>query len=91
MGEKIEFLTDNIVFKGSYSEKFTDLLNKNLLELINKGKIAIIQTPVSLCIHDLTKPEEMVCQRGFNLRNIVFNNPFPSLCEAERCRSGTAE
>lgn len=56
-GEKIEFLTDNIVFKGSYSEKFTDLLNKNLLELINKGKIAIIQTPVSLCIHDLTKPE----------------------------------
>lgn len=86
-GEKIEFLTDNIVFKGSYSEKFTDLLNKNLLELINKGKIAIIQTPVSLCIHDLTKPEEMVCQRGFNLRNIVFNNPFPSLCEAERCKN----
>ncbi|PHR72798.1 MAG: hypothetical protein COA66_05965 [Arcobacter sp.] len=84
-GKKGERLTANYQFKGSYSEEFTDLLNTSLLELIKKGKLAIIQTPVSLCMHDLTKPEEMVCQRGFHINNFIGENPKPSRCEAENC------
>ncbi|MCG3684521.1 site-specific integrase [Aliarcobacter butzleri] len=84
-GEKGERLTENYQFKGSYAEKFTDLLNKSLLDLIEKGKLIIIQTDVCLCMHDLTKPEEMLCQRGFNIQNFIGENPKSFCCEGARC------
>lgn len=84
-GNKGELITESYQFKGSYAEEFTELLHRNLLELIKKGNLAVIQTPVSFCMHDLTKPEEMACQRGFDLNNMIGENPIPSLCKGEYC------
>ena len=84
-GKKGELLTENYQFKGSYADEFTDLLSKNLLELIKKGKLAIIQTPISMCLHDLSRPEEMVCQRGYDMNTLIGSYPAPSTCQAERC------
>lgn len=38
-----------------------------------------------MCIHDLSKPEELACQRGFNIEEIVANGPFPSRCKGPSC------
>lgn len=84
-GEKAELFTNGYTFKGSFAEEFVDLMNKNILNLIKQGKLAIIQTPICLCLHDLAKPEEIACQRGFNLENMINVNPLPSMCKPERC------
>lgn len=82
MGERI---MGNYTFIGSYSESITDLLTRSLLALIEKGQLAIIQTPVCFCIHDLTKGEAMACQRGFDIKNFINERPKPSRCEGASC------
>lgn len=72
-------------FAGRYANDFIQLMKKGLMELIKKQKLAIIQTPVSLCIHDLSKPEELVCQRGFEIDEIVANGPAPERCKGANC------
>ena len=84
-GPQGERLMGKQEFVGSYVEEFTDLLTKGLMKLVQKGELAIIQTPVCLCIHDLTKPEEMACQRGFNIVNFIGEAPMPSRCEGISC------
>jgi len=82
MGERI---MGNHTFIGSYADSITDLLSRSLLALIEKGQLAIIQTPVCFCIHDLTKNEAMSCQRGFNIENFINEGPKPSRCEGSSC------
>lgn len=82
MGERI---MGDYTFIGSYSDNITELLSRSLLALIEKGQLAIIQTPVCFCIHDLTKGESMACQRGFNIKNFINEKPKPSRCEGASC------
>lgn len=84
-GEKGDKLIGNHHFLGSYSDDLADLLQKSLIELIKSGKLAILQTPVCICIHDLTKIDEMSCQRGLNINNFLGARPIKSRCSAENC------
>ena len=84
-GKDCNRLMPNHKFAGQQVDEFVKLLRKGLLKLIEEKKIAILQTPVSLCIHDLSKPEELACQRGFNIEEIVANGPFPSRCKGPIC------
>lgn len=36
-------------------------------------------------MHDLSKPEELACQRGFNFNEIILNGPAPSRCKEANC------
>lgn len=84
-GQKGSRLMPQHRFAGQQIEDFIKLLRKGLLKLIEEQKLAIIQTPVSLCIHDLSKTEDLVCQRGFNIEDIVANGPAPSRCKGANC------
>lgn len=84
-GEKSIRLMPNHKFRGQQVEDFTKLMRKGLLKLIEEQKFGIIQTPVSLCLHNLSKPEDLVCQRGFNIESIVANGPSPSRCKGANC------
>ncbi len=84
-GENGKRLTQGYKFAGQQVDSFTKLLRKGLLQLINEQKLAIIQTPTNLCMHDLTKPEELACQRGLNIMEIVENGPAPSRCKGANC------
>lgn len=86
-GKKGERLTSNYQFKGSYAEEFADLLDLSLQDLIKKGKLVIIQTPICICLHDLTKAQEMTCQRGFNIKNFIGEHPISSRCEGMDCNN----
>jgi integrase len=72
-------------FSGRYANQFINTLREGLIELVKNQKLAIIQTPVSLCMHDLSKPEELMCQQGFNLEEIVANGPAPERCKGANC------
>ncbi len=80
-----ERIMGNYTFIGSYADNITDLLSRSILALIEKGQLAIIQTPVCFCIHDLTKGEAMACQRGFDIKNFIDEKPKPSRCEGASC------
>ncbi len=84
-GENGKRLMPNHKFVGQQVDEFVKLMRKGLLELIKEEKLAIIQTPISLCMHDLSKPEDLVCQRGFNIVDIVANGPAPSRCKGANC------
>ena len=84
-GENAKRLMPNHKFVGQQAEEFVVLLKKGLLKLIEEQKLAIIQTPISLCMHDLSKPEELACQRGFNFNEIILNGPAPSRCKGANC------
>lgn len=84
-GENGKRLMPNHRFVGRQADDFIVLMKNGLLKLIEEQKLAIIQTPVSLCIHDLSKPEQLACQRGFNIENIVMNGPAPSRCKGANC------
>lgn len=84
-GENGKRLMPNHRFVGRQADDFVVLMKKGLLKLIEEQKLAIIQTPVSLCIHDLSKPEQLACQRGFNIESIVMNGPAPSRCKGANC------
>lgn len=84
-GQKGNRLMPNHKFAGQQVDDFIKLMRKGLLKLIEEQKLAIIQTPVSLCIHDLSKPEDLVCQQGFNIEDIVANGPAPSRCRGANC------
>ncbi len=72
-------------FVGKQASEFVMFMKKGLLKLIEDKKLAIIQTPVCLCIHDLSKAENMACQRGFDIANIEIGNPIPSRCIGANC------
>lgn len=74
-----------IRFSGRYASQFINIVRKGFIELIENQKLAIIQTPVSLCIHDLTKPDELMCQQGFKIEEIVANGPAPERCKGANC------
>ena len=84
-GKKANRLMPNHRFVGKQVDEFFKLLRKGLLQLIEENKLGIIQTPIALCIHDLSKPEELACQRGFNIENIFLNGPEPSNCKGANC------
>ncbi|TLP40433.1 tyrosine-type recombinase/integrase [Arcobacter arenosus] len=84
-GENGKRLMPNHRFVGRQADDFVVLMKNGLLKLIEEQKLAIIQTPVSLCIHDLSKPEQLACQRGFNIESIVMNGPAPSRCKGANC------
>lgn len=84
-GENGKRLMPNHKFVGRQADDFVVLMKNGLLKLIEDQKLAIIQTPVSLCIHDLSKPEQLACQRGFNIESIVMNGPAPSRCKGANC------
>ena len=84
-GAQGERIMQNVTFKGSYADTAADLLDKSLNGLIAKGKVVIIQSSVCMCIHDLTKEEEMACQRGLNIKTFIGEGPQPSRCEGGNC------
>lgn len=84
-GPKGEKLLSNHQFTGSYADELADLLNKSLMGLIKNGQLAIIQTSVCICIHDLTKTEEMICQRGLNINDFIESRPIQARCRGESC------
>lgn len=84
-GKNGERLMPNAEFTGKQADDFVKLMRKGLLQLIDEQKLAIIQTPVSLCMHDLSKPEELACQRGFDIVNIATSGPAPSRCKGANC------
>ena len=84
---KGEHIMNNPSFLGSYVEDFADLLHQDLLQLVQEGELAILQTPICLCIHDRSSPNEMACQRGFNLDSFIGESPQPARCEGNICCS----
>lgn len=84
-GENAKRLIPSHKFVGRQADDFIVLMKNGLLKLIEEQKLAIIQTPISLCIHDLSKPEQLACQRGFNIESIVMNGPAPSRCKGANC------
>ena len=86
-GKNGERLSPKHKFTGIQADEFIKLLRKGLLKLIEEQKLAIIQTPVCLCMHDLSEPETMACQIGFNINEIAANGPAPSNCKGANCAS----
>jgi integrase len=84
-GKNGERLMPNHKFVGQQAEDFVALMKKGLIKLIEDQKLAIIQTPVSICMHDLSKPEDLMCQRGFSIEKIALNGPIPSRCKGANC------
>lgn len=85
-GEKGKRLMPSSKFVGKQASEFLILMKKGLLKLIEEKKLAIIQTPVCLCMHDLDRSEDLVCQRGFNIVEIVASGQvLPSRCEGAKC------
>lgn len=78
-------LMPNHKFVGQQAEDFVVLMKKGLLKLIEDQKLAIIQTPVSICMHDLSKPEDLMCQRGLDIEKIALNGPITSRCKGANC------
>jgi hypothetical protein len=86
-GTKGEKLLDKIYFSGNYGDDITDFITRDLIALIKKGSLSILQTPVCFCLHDLSKSNEMFCQRGLNIDNFVGREPIPSRCIGEECKN----
>jgi len=84
-GTKGERLMPTHKFMGKQAEDFIVLMKKGLLQLINEKKLAILQTPVCLCMHNTEEVDSMVCQRGFNIKEIVERGPAPSRCSGANC------
>lgn len=85
-GEKGKRLMSNHKFVGKQASEFVVFMKKGLLKLVEEQKLAIIQTPVCLCIHDLDKSEDLVCQRGFNIAEIATSGQAaPARCEGAKC------
>lgn len=84
-GENGKRLMPRNKFVGQQVDEFIKLMRKGLLKLVEEQKLAIIQTPVSLCIHDLSKPESLACQAGFDIKEVVASGPAPSRCKGANC------
>jgi len=84
-GENGKRLMPNHQFTGQQVDEFVKLMRKGLINLIEEQKLLIIQTPVSLCMHDLSKPEKLVCQRGLDILDIATSGPAPSRCKGAEC------
>lgn len=72
-------------FTGQQTDEFTKLLRKGLVQLIKEKKLAILQTPVGMCIHDTSEPERLACQQGFDIKEIALNGVAPSRCSGASC------
>lgn len=86
-GFKGEKLLNKIHFSGNYGDDITDFITRDLSALIKKGALVILQTPVCFCLHDLSKSNEMACQRGLNIDNFIGKEPVPSRCIGEECKN----
>lgn len=84
-GENGKRLMPSNSFVGRQVDEFVKLMREGLTSLIEEEKLAIIQTPVSLCFHDLSKPEDLACQRGFDIYEIASSGPAPSRCKGANC------
>jgi len=85
-GEKGKRLMPSHKFVGKQASEFVVFMKKGLLKLVEEKKLAIIQTPICLCIHDLDKSEDLVCQRGFNIAEIAtYGQAAPARCEGAKC------
>jgi len=81
-------LFKNVVFTGHINDDFKSAVNtvtKFGLEMIRQGRMAVIQTPTCLCIHDLTQPEKMQCQRGIKADDFKIAPIMPAACVGAIC------
>ncbi len=81
-------LFKNVVFTGHINDDFKSAVNNVTnygLEMIRQGRMAVIQTPICLCIHDLTQPEKMQCQRGIKADDFVIAPVMPTACVGSIC------
>lgn len=83
-GEKAKFLSPDASFVGKMADKFRLSLKKNLRELVEQEKFLILQSTHCLCIHDLTQPQSLKCQIGYDLESIA-KGPYISRCEGTKC------
>lgn len=84
-GKKGEYITQQGIFMGSYASKFADLLELSLMEMVKQNKIAILQTPICFCIHDLTNPKAMECQKGLQIDDFIAERPLTGRCQSAEC------
>jgi len=73
------------MFVGNITDEFKDTLTRSLRILVETKRLAIIQTPTNLCFHDLAKPDQMLCQRGFSITDFTGIDVVPSACEGSAC------
>jgi hypothetical protein len=81
-------LFKNVVFTGHINDDFKSAVNNVAnygLEMIRQGRMAVIQTPTCLCIHDLTQPEKMQCQRGIKADDFEIAPVMPAACVGSIC------
>jgi len=81
-------LFKNVVFTGHINDDFISAVNNVTnygLEMIRQGRMAVIQTPTCLCIHDLTQPEKMQCQRGIKADDFEIAPVMPAACVGSIC------
>lgn len=72
-------------FTGNITDDMKKLFRKTMHIMIETGKLAIIQTPTNLCLHDLTDPNKMACQRGISKESFIGAPIFPTACEGPSC------
>lgn len=84
-GENGKRLMPNHKFMGKQADEFIKFMRKGLIKLIEDNKLAIIQTPICLCLHDLSKPEQLACQQGLVISDLINNRPIPSKCKGANC------
>lgn len=73
------------VYIGRYAQNMEELFIRSLKKLAEENRISILQAPTNICIHDLSNPNKMACQRGLNIDNIIATPIIPSRCEGAQC------
>ncbi|MCG3664647.1 site-specific integrase [Aliarcobacter butzleri] len=85
-GIKAELLMPDISYTGKIIKEFSLSLKKELRDLVQEEKFAIIQTTHCMCIHNLSRPHDMKCQLGLDFENLgIAVNPYISRCKGYEC------
>ncbi|RDX35468.1 hypothetical protein DZA35_00375, partial [Arcobacter sp. HD9-500m-PIT-SAG03] len=85
-GENAKYLNPDVAFVGKQADEFRMSLKKNLRELVKEEKFSIVQSTHCMCIHDLSRPQDLKCQAGYDMENIVTKKGTNvSRCEGANC------
>lgn len=84
-GENSKFLTPDASFVGKMADEFKMSLKKNLRELVNEEKFSIIQSTHCMCIHELSQPQNLKCQVGYDLETMIVKGTNISRCQGINC------
>lgn len=84
-GENAKYLSPDASFVGKMADEFKMSLKKNLRELVKEEKFSIIQSTHCMCIHDLSEPQNLKCQAGYDLEDIALKGTNISRCEGPNC------